>query len=73
MMEEQNKADSESTLYHLTNLQDEMNRRFGEVKDAMVYRRPDRYRHRTIGPGRQGALRLVMLVHVAVPLHVHRF
>lgn len=31
----QNKADNDSTLYRLTNLQDEMNRRFGEVKDEM--------------------------------------
>ncbi|MBV7534316.1 hypothetical protein KW842_00915 [Duganella sp. sic0402] len=34
----QNKADNESTLYRLTNLQDEMNRRFGEVKEDIQRR-----------------------------------
>jgi Mg2+ and Co2+ transporter CorA len=34
----QNKAGSASTLYRLTNLQDEMNRRFGEVKEDIQRR-----------------------------------
>jgi F0F1-type ATP synthase membrane subunit b/b' len=41
----QNKADSDSTLYRLTNMQEEMNRRFGEVKEELQRRATELREH----------------------------
>ncbi len=41
----QNKADNDSTLYRLTNMQEEMNRRFGEVKEELQRRATELREH----------------------------